>query len=125
MESAMYKIEELKNSMVEGINNASNVKNQQDELAKILKNAKNTKNDFNPLIKSIGETSDNLQKQIDTMNVRLECVNDILNIYDKGFKENASAEDKFKSQFADEIITKCLYAMGIVKDEEMNSKKAE
>lgn len=119
METAMYKLEELKNNMIEGINNASKVKAQQDELAEILKNSKNTKNDFTGLIKSIEDTSKDLSNQIKKMNIRLEMLNDLLNIYNKGFKEDATAEEKFKKEFLDECITKTLYAMGIVKDEEM------
>lgn len=121
--SAMYKLFELKDNIQEGINNASNVKEQQEELAEILKNQKNTKSDFSGLIKSIGETSEDLEKQIGKMSNRLVDLNYILDIYNNGFKENASAEDKFKKEFVDEIVTKVMFALGVVSEEEITDEK--
>lgn len=121
--SAMYKLFELKDNIQEGINNASNVKEQQEELAEILKNQKNTKTDFSGLIKSIGETSEDLDKQIGKMNNRLVDLNYILDIYNNGFKENASAEDKFKKEFVDEIVAKVMFALGLVSEEEITDEK--
>lgn len=121
--SAMYKLFELKDNIQEGINNASNVKEQQEELAEILKNTKNTKTDFSGLIKSIGETSEDLEKQIGKMSNRLVDLNYILDIYNNGFKENASAEDKFKKEFVDEIVTKVMFALGVVSEEEITDEK--
>ena len=121
--SAMYKLFELKDNIQEGINNAANVKSQQEELAEILKNQKDTKTDFSGLIKSIGETSEDLEKQITRMNARLEELTDVLDIYNNGFKENASSEDKFKKEFVDEIVAKVLFALGVVNEEEVNEKQ--
>ena len=118
--SAMYKLFELKDNIKEGIDNASNVKEQQEELAEILKNTKNSKTDFSGLIKSIGETSEDLEKQIAKMDNRLVDLNYILDIYNNGFKENASAEDKFKKEFVDEIVTKVMFALGVVSEEEIS-----
>lgn len=117
--SAMYKLFELKDKIQDGIDNATKVNSQQEELAEIVKKAKNTKNDFKPFVKGVYETIDDLNEQISAMDKRLVDLNYILDIYNKGFKEDASDEDKFKSSFVDEIVAKVMFVLGIVKENEI------
>lgn len=117
MKSYVFKFYELKDDALKSIETMTDVINKQNELIKALDTTESTY-DFTALKDSLKESNENYENQIKTLNTRLEYIQWILDVYEKGKADNASKKDKEAYNMLEEVISRVFLSFGLVQEEE-------
>ena len=131
MESKMYKLFELKDSLEAAIKNAEKLLTEQGYLVKSLKlsvdklETEEEKKSITTLIDQLEKQNVQIAEKIESMQTRAKYTDEILFIYNQGYLKNATDAQKAGSKFIDEIMSKALIALGLEKEKDEESVTEE
>lgn len=131
MESKMYKLFELKDSLEAAIKNAEKLLTEQGYLVKSLKLSvdklenEEEKKSITTLINQLEKQNIKIAEKIESMQTRAKYTDEILFIYNQGYLKNAKEAQKAGSKFIDEIMSKALIALGLEKEKDEESVTEE